>query len=143
MTYPEILEALKEAGLPWALEQLEAAVREEAVELIATREKTPEENLEAAQAFYAEDITNWYESEAELTPQGVLGHRTRYVNSWAIAQLLLIGELDEDEWEEVLEEEDDDEDEKQKLFMRLCLTNATMANKIVELTEKLYGRDGK
>lgn len=46
---------------------------------------------EEAKGYFVADVNAWLAGELKLTPEGVLSHRPRYAQTWALAQLLRRG----------------------------------------------------
>jgi len=132
MNYAEIEKVLKENGQNSTIEQLRAAVGEEANELSQGMKNKLDEAtaVEQAREFYAEDITRWMSDNLEPDPELLIGMRARYAKSWAFAQIInnLLG-ADEEELEVPSVNAD--------TLVRLCLSNAEMGSKLVELIDSL------
>ncbi len=92
MTFNEIKQDLRKFKLPALDGALDRAVREESEALIDNnRKRTPAAKasaLEAAQGFYAEDITRFLATKQALTP-GMVLYQRRMATAWAIAQEIL------------------------------------------------------
>jgi hypothetical protein len=97
MTYPEIIEKLKELRLGYVQTQLEQAVQIEAkalqdYEVQQNKRKLTQkflgDCLERAQAFYAGDISSFYVTNGQIQPDHILNNR-RMGAAWAIAQKML------------------------------------------------------
>lgn len=132
MNYAEIEKVLKDHGQNSTIEQLRHAVGEEATEL-----KNGLKNgvdypvaVEQARDLYAEDITRWMSDNLEPDPDLLIGMRARYAKSWAFAQIInnLLG-AEEEELEVPSVNAD--------TLVRLCLSNAEMGSKMVEMIDTL------
>lgn len=128
MKYNEIEEILKESGQNSAIEQLRAAVGEEALDLKRGVKGDLDEAtaVEQAREFFAEDISRWINDGGGPDPQTLINLRARYAKSWAFAQIvhnLLRNEVDD------LDVPSVDPD----TIVRVCLANAELGSKLVEL----------
>jgi hypothetical protein len=128
MKYNEIEEVLKNHGQNSAVEQLRAAVGDEALELTKGIRGDLDEAtaVEQAREFFAEDINRWMTDGGDPDPQSLIGMRARYAKSWAFAQIihnLLVADADEIEVPAV------DPD----TLVRICLANAELGTKLVEM----------
>ena len=134
MNYTEIEEVLRDHGKATAIEQLRAAVGQEALELKDGLQNSLDEvtAVEQARTFFAEDISRWMVDGGNLEPDIMIeSRRGRYVASWAFAQVIY--EL-KDSGGNVIEIPEVDPD----TLIQICLANATMGSKLVELVEMVH-----
>lgn len=134
MTYDEIEQIFKDAEHEATLHRLRKAVREEAGELHVNQPEYSKGGaiLEAAaRDYYATDISDWCHATpgSGLSPNGVLSHRARYVNSWAFAKILLEIQSRPDE-PGFIQEAPVDPDR----MVKLCTANAELATRVLELS---------
>lgn len=145
MTYEEIEDLFKKHGQNSKIERLRVAVGEEATELreLATLPELSDSSLysmetrnKMAREYYAEDITKWLNSGGSPDPEELLGRRSRYVNSWAFAQMIRGPEHEENDEEETVSVED-------AVLLRICDANSRLGLAFVEMVDRWHDNQGR
>jgi len=132
MTYEEIESLLKEHGQHRIIERLRVAVGEEAGEITKEGDQL---RLAQAREYYAEDISEWLTGNKGLEPdpRTLLDHRSRYVESWAFAEIIRPFYAPDDPEEEEPEEMPIGD----QVLLRICDANSQLGLALVGSSQRI------